>query len=69
MPVKGPAELLARYILYDVAPVTALQLTAISDEDCAVTLSPAGAANAAVVPLTGDDAPLHPALLPAFTVK
>jgi hypothetical protein len=69
MLVKVPVELLDRYILYDAAPLTALQLRAMPDEDCAVALSPVGAARAAVVPLTGVDPALQPAALPAFTVK
>jgi hypothetical protein len=55
MLVKDPDELFARYILYDEAPVTALQLTVKPDEDCTVTLTPVGAAKAVVVPLTTAD--------------
>jgi hypothetical protein len=69
MLTKFPVELFARYILYDEAPVTALQLTIIPDEDCAVTLSPVGVAKEAVVPLLGDENPLQPASLPPLTVK
>jgi hypothetical protein len=54
MPVKVPEELLARYILYDAAPVTTLQLRVKPDEDCAVTLSPDGAFGM-VVPLAAPD--------------
>jgi hypothetical protein len=52
--VKGPVELLARYMLYDEAPITAFQLTVIPDEDCVVVLSPVGVASS-VVPLTAAD--------------
>jgi hypothetical protein len=65
--VKGPVELLDWYILYDDAPLTVLQLIAITDVDCAVALTPVGVARM-VIPLTAPDcAPSVPPLVTALT--
>jgi hypothetical protein len=67
-PVKGPEELADRYILYDDAPLTAVQLRDIPSCDWAVALRARGTPKLPVVLPTADDRLLHPTPLPAITV-
>ena len=66
-----PEELVLRYTLYHVAPVTADQLTVILVDDAAVAVTPVGVVGivARVVAETYEDKALSPTLLVADTLK